>query len=232
MKESRQSAVSSQQSKKGIFISLEGIEGTGKTTQARLLSERLVEKGYEAALTQEPGGTAIGNRIREILLHVDYKEMSYITELLLYNAARAQHLFEKIFPAMNQGKVVIADRFSDSTVAYQGYGRGIDISLINSLNNIATKGIKPHLTILFDLDVETGLKRNRGINKIDRLELEDIEFHKRVRDGYLKIAETEPERIKIVDASASLEIVSQSVLEIIRQILNTDLPVPARQTGI
>ncbi|WP_333655824.1 dTMP kinase [Dissulfurispira sp.] len=202
--------------KKGFFISLEGIEGTGKTTQARLLSERLIEEGYEVILTQEPGGTVIGNRIREILLHVDHREMSYMAELLLYNAARAQHLSEKILPALNQGKVVITDRFTDSTVAYQGYGRGIDIQLIMSINDIATEGIKPHLTILFDLDVETGLQRNKGINKVDRLELEDIEFHKKVREGYLKIAEAETGRIKIVDASLSFEIVAQKVWEIVR----------------
>ncbi len=206
----------SQKLKKGIFISFEGIEGTGKTTQARLLSERLVEKGYEVILTQEPGGTVIGNRIREILLLPEHKEMSYMTELLLYNAARAQHLSEKIIPALNQGKVVITDRFTDSTVAYQGYGRGIDIQLIMSINNIATGGIKPHLTILFDLDVEVGLKRNRGINKVDRLELEDIEFHKKVREGYLKIAEAEPDRIKTVDTSLPLKDVSENVWEIVR----------------
>ncbi|MDI6727514.1 MAG: dTMP kinase [Thermodesulfovibrionales bacterium] len=205
-----------QKSKKGIFISLEGIEGTGKTTQARLLSERLVEKGYEVMLTQEPGGTVIGNRIREILLHVDHREMSYMTEFLLYNAARAQHLSEKILPALNQGKVVITDRFTDSTIAYQGYGRGIDIELLKSIDLIATGGIRPDLTILFDLDVETGLQRNKGINKVDRLELEEIEFHKKVREGYLKIAEAEPDRIKTVDASLPLKDVSEKVWEIVR----------------
>ncbi len=206
----------SQKLKKGIFISFEGIEGTGKTTQARLLSERLVEKGYEVILTQEPGGTVIGNRIREILLLPEHKEMSYMTELLLYNAARAQHLSEKIAPAINEGKVVITDRFTDSTVAYQGYGRGIDISLVMSIDSIATGGIKPHLTILFDLDVEVGLKRNRGINKVDRLELEDIEFHKKVREGYLHISEKDRERIRIVDASMPVEKISEKVWEIVR----------------
>ena len=155
--------------KKGIFISFEGIEGTGKTTQAGFLSERLRDKGYDVFLTQEPGGTNIGNKIRKILLQLEHKEMSYMTELLLYNADRAQHLTEKILPALNAGKIVITDRFADSTVVYQGYGRGIDLSLIMSLDSIATGGIKPHLTILFDLDVETGLMRNKGLNKIDRL---------------------------------------------------------------
>ncbi len=200
----------------GIFISFEGIEGTGKTTQARLLSERLVEKGYEVILTHEPGGTVIGNRIREILLHVDHMGMSYMTELLLYNADRAQHLNEKILPAVNDGKIVVTDRFTDSTIAYQGYGRGIDIELLKSIDLIAAGGIRPDLTILFDIDVETGLKRNREINKVDRLELEAIEFHKKVREGYLKIAEAEAERIKIVDASLPLKDVSEKVWEIVR----------------
>lgn len=200
---------------RGFFISLEGIEGTGKTTQARFLSQRLVEKGYDVILTQEPGGTVIGNRIREILLYVDHGEMSYMTELLLYNAARAQHLSEKILPALNEGNIVITDRFTDSTIAYQGYGRGIDIELLKSIDLIATGGIRPDLTILFDLDVETGLQRNKGINKVDRLELEDIEFHKKVREGYLKIAEAETGRVRIVDASLPLKDVSEKIWEIV-----------------
>ena len=215
MRESQISEVRRKKLAKGIFISLEGIEGTGKTTQSRLLSEVLIEKGYEVILTHEPGGTAIGDRIREILLHVNHGAMSYMTELLLYNAARAQHISEKILPAIKAGKIVITDRFIDSTVAYQGYGRGIDIQLIKSINNIATEGVKPDLTIIFDLDVETGMKRNRGINKIDRLELEDIEFHRKVRDGYLKIANEEPQRIKVIDASTSIEDVRAKVWEII-----------------
>lgn len=215
MRESQMSEVRRKKLAKGIFISLEGIEGTGKTTQSRLLSEVLIEKGYEVVLTHEPGGTAIGDRIREILLHVNHGAMSYMTELLLYNAARAQHISEKILPAIKAGKIVITDRFIDSTVAYQGYGRGIDIQLIKSINNIATEGVKPDLTIIFDLDVETGMKRNRGINKIDRLELEDIEFHRKVRDGYLKIANEEPQRIKVIDASTSIEDVRAKVWEII-----------------
>jgi dTMP kinase len=202
--------------KKGLFISLEGIEGTGKTTQARLLYERLINNGFDVILTNEPGGTPIGEDIREILLKVDHREMSYITELFLYNAARAQHLYEKILPALKNGKIVITDRFSDSTIAYQGYGRGIDLALLKNLDEIATGSIKPDITILFDLDVEIGLRRNRGINKIDRLELEDVEFHKRVREGYLRIAELEPMRIKIIDASKPISEISEKIWETVR----------------
>lgn len=200
---------------KGIFISFEGIEGTGKTTQAGFLAERLVAEGRDVVLTYEPGGTVIGKRIREVLLRPDHREMSYVTELLLYNADRAQHLKEKILPAVGEGKVVITDRFSDSTVAYQGYGRGIDLTLLSSIDSISTGGIRPDLTILFDLDVEQGLMRNKRVNKVDRLELEDVEFHKKVRNGFLKIAETEPDRIKIVDASMPIEQVKEAIWEIV-----------------
>jgi dTMP kinase len=192
-------------SRPGLFISFEGIEGTGKTTQAKLLSERLIKNGFDVIVTQEPGGTVIGQRIRKILLLPEHKEMSYLTELLLYYADRAQHLAEKIIPALNKGMIVITDRFSDSTMAYQGYGRGIDISLISSIDSIAAGDIKPDITLLFDLDVETGLCRNRDINKVDRLELETIDFHKRVREGFRDIARKEPQRVRIIDSALSIE---------------------------
>lgn len=216
MREGQNTERRRQRTERGFFISFEGIEGTGKTTQVRLLAERLSKAGYSVILTKEPGGTAIGNKIRDVLLQPEHKGMFYLTELLLYNADRAQHLKELILPAISEGKIVITDRFSDSTVAYQGYGRGIDISLIKSIDEIATGGIKPDITILFDLDVETGLKRNRGINKIDRLELEDIEFHKKVRKGYLQIANREPERIRIIDASMPIDKITEKIWEIIR----------------
>ena len=190
---------------KGKFISFEGIEGTGKSTQAKLLQQGLLGLGYEVILTEEPGGTLISLRIREILLSVDHTNMKPLTELLLYNAARAQHIEEVILPALNRGAVVITDRFTDSTFAYQGYGRGIDLKLLESIDRIATNGLRPDMTILLDLDVETGLKRNRRINKTDRLELEDVEFHKRVRKGYHELAAKEPERIKVLDASGGIE---------------------------
>jgi dTMP kinase len=206
--------------KHGIFISLEGIEGTGKTTQGNFLSAYLSGKGYEVMLTHEPGGTVIGGRIREVLLLPDHKEMSVVTELLLYNADRAQHLTQKIRPALEQGKVVITDRFSDSTAAYQGYGRGIAMSLIESMDKIATGSIRPNLTILFDLDVETGLGRNRKAEKTDRLELETLEFHKRVRNGFLEIAGHEPERFAIIDASCTIEEVRNSVIKAVESKLS------------
>jgi len=205
--------------KKGIFISLEGIEGTGKSTQAKLLSKHLSKKGYKTALTQEPGGTLISSQIRKVLLSTKHHKMDYMTELLLYNAARIQHIKEKIVPALREGRVVITDRFSDSTVAYQGFGRGISLKLIDSLDRIATSGMRPDLTILLDLEVETGLMRNKHINKIDRLELEDVEFHRKVRKGFLELAAMEPERIKIVKASKGLDEVHREIVKIVEKVL-------------
>lgn len=207
---------------KGFFISFEGIEGTGKTTQARLLSGRLSDEGRDAVVTFEPGGTLIGGKIREILLLPDHREMSAVTELLLYNADRAQHLAEMIIPAMNENRIIITDRFSDATAAYQGYARGIDMALIESLDRLATGGLKPDLTILFDLDVETGLARNRSANKTDRLELEDIEFHRRVRKGYLEIARLQPERVCIVDAAMTAADVHTEVWKIVNERLTAN----------
>lgn len=205
--------------KKGVFISFEGIEGTGKSTQARLLSEYLTKKGLKTVLTEEPGGAPISLQIRKVLLSTKHKEMDYLTELLLYNAARIQHIKEKIIPAINGGRIVITDRFSDSTVAYQGYGRGISLKLIDSLDRIATGRMRPDLTILLDLDVETGLMRNKKINKRDRLELEDVKFHKRVRKGYLRLAAMEPERIKLIKASKGIEEIHREVLRIVEKVL-------------
>jgi dTMP kinase len=204
---------------KGIFISFEGIEGTGKSTQAKLLQQSLVGLGYEVILTEEPGGTLISLRIREILLSVDHTNMKPLTELLLYNAARSQHIEEVILPALNRGAVVITDRFTDSTFAYQGYGRGIDPDLLEAIDKIATNGLRPDITMLLDLDVETGLKRNRRINKTDRLELEDVEFHERVRKGYHELAAKEPERIKVLDASSGIEKLNIVIAKIIRDFI-------------
>lgn len=205
---------------KGLFISFEGIEGTGKTIQSKLLFEYLIEKGFQAVLTEEPGGTRIGRTIRDILLSIDNTEMTPVTELLLYNASRMQHMQEVILPALKKGMVVITDRFSDSTVAYQGYGRGLELNLINTIEHIVTGGLKPDITMLLDLDVTVGLQRNKGINKEDRIELEDITFHKRVRDGYHALAAKEPERIHVIDASKSIERIHGSIKNIAHDLLS------------
>ncbi|MBI5076010.1 MAG: dTMP kinase [Nitrospirae bacterium] len=204
---------------KGLFISFEGIEGTGKSTQARLLTEHLQQRGRIVVRTAEPGGTAISLKIRELLLSLESKEMDSVTELLLYNAARVQHIREVIAPALERGEIVVTDRFSDSTLAYQGYGRGIDRTMIDTLDAIATKGMRPDLTLLLDIDVETGLQRNRDINKRDRLELEDVAFHKKVRAGFLEIAAGQPDRIRIIDCSEGLETVHQKIKAVVAAFL-------------
>lgn len=204
---------------KGVFISFEGIEGTGKTTQARLLSDFLMKKGKSVVLTEEPGGTALGRKIRSLLLSVEHHEMDSMTELLLYAASRRQHMKELILSSLDSGMVVITDRFSDSTRAYQGYARGIDLELIESLDRTVTGRHKPDLTLLLDMDVEAGLRRNRSINKVDRLELEDIDFHERVREGYLAIQNAEPERVKLINASGSIEEVHSEVVSVAMEFL-------------
>jgi dTMP kinase len=196
---------------RGVFISFEGIEGTGKSTQARLLAEHLRGLGAAVILTAEPGGTPISLKIRDILLSLDSKGMDHMTELLLYNAARVQHIREVIVPALARGEVVITDRFSDSTLAYQGYGRGIDKQVIEALDAVATGSMRPDLTLLLDIDVETGLSRNREINKNDRLELEDVSFHEKVRRGFHEIAKEEPERVRTISCSEGIETVHESV---------------------
>jgi dTMP kinase len=204
---------------KGIFISLEGIEGTGKTTQAGLLAEYLSGKGFTVTKTEEPGGTRISLKIRDILLSPESRGIAPVTELLLYNASRVQHIREIIMPALERGEVVVTDRFSDSTVAYQGYGRGIDLGLINSLDLISTNRLRPDITVLLDIDVETGLRRNRRINKKDRLEMEDVSFHDKVRKGFIELAAKEKERIKVVDCSSTLETVHKNIIVIIDDFL-------------
>jgi len=206
---------------KEIFISFEGIEGTGKSTQAELLAEYLRSKGFSVTKTAEPGGTRISLKIRDLLLSTDSTDMDPLAELLLYNAARVQHIKEIIMPALLRGDVVVTDRFSDSTTAYQGYGRGIDLKLIDSLDVVATNRLRPHLTVLLDIDVETGLMRNRKIQKQDRLELEDVSFHERVRKGFISIAAKEQERVKLLDCSGDIEEVHNKVVDIVEAFLKT-----------
>jgi dTMP kinase len=188
-----------------LFITLEGIEGSGKSTQIERFCVHLDSEGVDYVRTIEPGGTSIGNEIRKVLLSVEHSEMSSMTELLLYAASRAQHIAEVIRPALEKGLVVVCDRFSDSTLVYQGFGRGLDKDMIINLNNICTDGISPDLTFLLDVDVETGLRRNRSANKVDRLELEAVEFHEKVRAGYLSIAEKENKRIRLIKSDGNIE---------------------------
>jgi len=197
----------------GAFISFEGIEGSGKSTQARLLAEALGRRGADVLLTAEPGGTAIGEGIRRLLLSEEHSGMDAVAELLLYAASRRQHVAEVIEPALCAGRVVVTDRFSDSTTAYQGWGRGLSLDLLAMLDSAATGGLRPGLTFLLDLDVETGLRRNAEANKVDRLERESVEFHRKVREGYLAIAREEPRRVRLLDASGDAGSVHARVAE-------------------
>jgi dTMP kinase len=189
---------------RGLFITFEGIEGSGKSTQIELFCQFLKDSGIEYVRTLEPGGTLIGNEIRKILLSVEHSGMTALTELLLYAAARAQHVGELIGPSLDRGQVVVCDRFGDSTMAYQGFGRGIERDLVTKLNDMCTGGITPDLTFLLDVDVETGLKRNRKAHKIDRIELETADFHKKVREGYHFIAESDPGRVRVIGSGRQI----------------------------
>lgn len=202
--------------KKGLFITLEGADGCGKTTQLNLLKEYLTSRGYEIVVTREPGGKGLGEKLREILLNYD-GEVSDRCEAFLYLADRAQNIDTIIKPAINSGKIVLCDRHTDSSVAYQGYGREQNIDNINMLNELAVNGVHPDLTIVFDIDTETSMARV-GAEK-DRLESAGIEFHKRVRNGYLEIAKKNPQRIKVVDASQAIEDVQRDVIKIVEEVL-------------
>lgn len=200
--------------KKGLFITFEGADGCGKTTQMDLLAEYLKNNGKEVLLTREPGGKGLGEKVREILLNYD-GDVSDKCESFLFLADRAQNIDIIVNPAVEKGKIVLCDRHIDSTVAYQGYGRGLDIERINMLNNLATNGHKPYLTFVFDIDVETSMKRV-GKEK-DRMESAGIDFHNRVRKGYLELAKQEPKRIKVLDATKSIEEIHNNVIEIINE---------------
>lgn len=198
---------------KGLFITFEGTDGCGKTTQIEMLKDYFEKQCRTVLLTREPGAKGLGTKLREILLNYD-GEVSPVCESFLFLADRAQHVDTIIKPAVARGEIVLCDRHTDSTVAYQGYGRELDIEQIKMLNNIATSGLKPDLTFIFDIDIDTAQKRV-GKNK-DRMESAGIEFFKRVRNGYLEIAKQEPERVKVLDGSKSIETIHSKLLEILQ----------------
>jgi len=202
----------------GKLIVFEGVEGCGKTTQMKMCGEWLESKGLSVVLTREPGGTQLGLDLRNLLLEKsENKRIAEMTELLLYAADRAQHIEEELIPNLAQGKYVLCDRYTDSTIAYQGYGRGLDMSLINNLNQIATGGLTSDITIWLDVDVEVGLSRKRGQAKLDRIEQETIAFHRRVQRGYTELAASNPSRIVRIDGNNSQDIVQKNIQEILQK---------------
>lgn len=196
---------------RGLFITFEGIEGCGKSTQVALLRDRIVAEGRGAVVTREPGGTVTGERVRGLVLDPANGEIRPVTELLLYATARAQHVDELIRPALNAGKIVICDRFADSTTAYQGAGRAIERGIIQAAHDIATRGTWPDLTILLDLPAEIGLDRARATRKPDRIEAEPLAFHRAVRNEFLRIAEHDPLRVRTVDATNTVDELAKTI---------------------
>ncbi len=201
--------------KNGLFITFEGVDGCGKSTQLELVAEFL-SKNYEVIKTKEPGAKGLGEKLREILLNYD-GEIAPRCESFLFLADRAQHISQIVKPAVNSGKIVLCDRHTDSTVAYQGYGRNINLDEINYLNNLATEGMKPDLTLVFDVDIKTSMERV-GKNK-DRMESGGVEFFERVRNGYLEIAKHDSKRVKLIDSTKSIDEVFKEVLSYITPLL-------------
>jgi dTMP kinase len=212
----------------GLFITFEGPEGSGKTTQIKKAGEYLKKKDISFIVTEEPGGTQLGNELRKILLNKSSLRINRKSELLLFAAARSQHVEEIIRPAVEDGKVVLCDRYSDATIAYQCFGRGLDIGEVRWINNFATRFLTPDLTLLFDIPVDIGLARAiKRISRIvdspveDRFESEKIEFHKRVREGYLALVKSDPERFRTIDASRGIDAIHRDVCRYLDNIIGT-----------
>jgi len=210
-----------------MFVTFEGIEGSGKTTHMGIAAERLTSQGYRVVKTREPGGTRIGEQVRTVLLSPEHGNMSPVAELFLYEACRAQLITEYVRPELGKGNLVLCDRYIDATTAYQGYGRGLDLDLIERLNVAAGQGVKPDLTILLDCTVQKGFERMRsryqddaregGQGAPDRMETEDRSFHERIRNGYLTLAEKHGHRIRVIDASGDIEEVHEKVMDCLHQ---------------
>ncbi len=206
-----------------LFITFEGGEGSGKSVQARALYRKLSRLAIPVVLTHEPGVTSLGKKIARWLKWGRDMGISPMAELLLFNVSRAQLATEVIKPDLESGKVVICDRYADSTTAYQSYGRGLDLAMVKAVNNAAIQGLNPDLTVLLDLPVEAGLARKKG-KKPDRFEQEDIAFHQRVREGYLKLAAAEPQRWLVVDASQSKEKIAEVIWQKVKGVLEGRSP--------
>lgn len=204
---------------KGHFITFEGVEGSGKTTQMAILGHALETRGYPVVRTREPGGTKIGDAIRALILDSKNQIMDAKTEFLLYLASRAQHLKEVILPALAEGKIVLCDRFADATYAYQGYGRGLSKREIELIGRFVTGGLSPDLTLLLDIDVKKGLARLKGREEINRLDQEALQFHEAVREGYLHLAKKNPRRIWVIRTDASVEEIAKKIKEAVDAIL-------------
>ena len=217
---------------RGVFITLEGIDGSGKSTQFKMLAEALSNRGLEVVVTREPGGTVLGERMRAVLLSNESRNLAPAAELFLMAADRAQDVAEVISPALEAGVVVISDRYADSTVAFQGYGRGLDLDIIDDVNRLATGGLTPDITILFDLDPRQAQSRldaritgessfgfEPGMTRFDE---EKLDFHLRVRDGYLKLASTEPERFRVLDAAQPIDRTHRQVLALVLDLVETN----------
>jgi dTMP kinase len=210
-----------------LFITFEGVEGSGKTTQIRRLKKYLTQKGIPCKVTREPGGSPIGEKIRKILLNPDHREMVPLSELFLYEASRAQHVKEVIEPLLEKGLMVLCDRFSDASIAYQGYGRKLDLGLVRKLNRLSSQGIKPHVTFLLDCPSDLGLKRAVQRNQVqrkereERFEREKIQFHHRVRRGYLSLAKKEPHRVKVIDTRQGEDKTFEKIRRIIDNLIRS-----------
>lgn len=204
--------------KRGFFLSFEGGEGAGKTTQIARLAHALEHEGHAVVVTREPGGSAIANRVRSLLLDPKMKGLVPMAELFLYEASRAQHVSDTIRPALAAGNIVICDRFADSSVVYQGVARGLKAPLVKALNEMATGGLKPHRTLVLDLDPRIGLARVGSRGVLDRMEQEALSFHKAVRAGFRKLAREEPKRVRLIDASRSRDDIHASICAQLREL--------------